>query len=281
MAGISDDIESVAVNRADFEKAFDDVRPAFGVSEDELQDCLSQGIMQYSPFIENILQEGSLIVKQVAGAKTPMFTAVLHGPSGSGKTALAAKIALDSGYPFIKLCSPNNMVGFSEPMKIAHIQKIFEDAYKSPLSVIVIDSIERILAWSSIGPRFENGVLQALMVLLKRLPPKGRRLLCLATTGERSIMQQLDLFAYFDADIAVPTVSGYDELQFIMQQSGAFQGTDLQRSVQELQSVLGERDRVYVGVKRILKGIETARQDPDDMPGRFAQVISKVMVEMG
>ena len=183
MAAISEDIESVAVNRADFERAFDDVRPAFGVSEDELQDCLLQGILHYSPFIDNILEQGSLIVKQVASDRTPMFTTVLHGPSGSGRTALAAKIALDSGYPFVKLCSPNNMVGFNEPMKIAHIQKIFEDAYKSPLSVIVIDNIERILGWSSIGPRFENSVLQTLMILLKKPPPKGRRLLCLATTG--------------------------------------------------------------------------------------------------
>ena len=125
MASINEDIENVAVNRDDFEKAFDEVKPAFGVSEDELQDCLSQGVLHYSPFIDNVLQEGSLIVKQVADERTPVFTALLHGPPGSGKTALAAKIALDSGYPFVKLCSPNNMIGFNEPSKIQHIQKIF------------------------------------------------------------------------------------------------------------------------------------------------------------
>ena len=278
MAQISDDVESVTVKNADFEHAFEEVKPAFGVSEDELQDCLIQGIMQYSPFIDNILQEGSLIVKQVADV-TPLYTAVLHGPPGSGKTALAAKIALDSGYPFVKLLSPNNMVGYNESMKIAHIQRVFEDAYKSPLSVIVIDNIERILSWSSIGPRFENGVLQALMILLKKLPPTGRRLCCLATTGERSIMQQLDVWAYFDSDIAVPTVGSYEELAYVMQESGAFNNSDLQRSIQELQGLTNGSDRVHVGVKRILKGIETAQQDPDDMPGRFASVMAKAMVE--
>jgi vesicle-fusing ATPase len=278
MAAISDDIDTVAVNSADFDKAFEEVRPAFGVSEDELQDCLTQGIMHYSPFVDNILEEGSLIIKQVQDERTPMYTAVLHGPSGCGKTALAAKIALDSGYPFVKLLSPNNMVGFNEPMKISHIQKVFEDAYKSPLSVIVIDNIERILGWSAIGPRFENSVLQALMVLLKKLPPKGRRLLCLGTTAERSVLQQLDLFTYFDADIPVPTVNSYGELAFIMEECGAFSSDDIQRSLGELQST-SRSDKIGVGVKRILKGIETARQDPTDMPGRFASVMVKAIIE--
>jgi len=67
------------------------------------------------------------------------------GPAGSGKTALAATMALGSDYPFIKLISPESMVGFSESGKINELNKIFSDSYKSPISVIVIDSIERIL----------------------------------------------------------------------------------------------------------------------------------------
>ena len=37
------------------------------------------------------------------------------------------------------------MVGFNEAGKINELNKIFSDSYKSPISVIVIDSIERIL----------------------------------------------------------------------------------------------------------------------------------------
>jgi len=92
-----------------------------------------------------------------------------------------------SDFPFIKLVSPENMVGFSEPQKIAQLHKIFSDSYKSPLSVIVVDSIERLLGgslsstlrhmnltpdWNPIGPRFSNGVLQALVVLFGKRPPK-------------------------------------------------------------------------------------------------------------
>ncbi|KAL9122614.1 MAG: hypothetical protein Q9187_000828 [Circinaria calcarea] len=278
MAGVADDVDKVTVNRNDFEHAFDDVKPAFGVSEEELQTCLTGGIIHFSPFIDNILDEGRLIVQQVQQPdSTPLFSAILHGPPGSGKTALAAKMALDSQYPFIKLCSPNNMVGFSEPMKIEYLRKTFDDAYKSPLSVVLIDNIERILEWVPIGPRFSNSVLQALMVLFKKQPPKGRRLLILATTTERSVLQQLDLFTSFDSDIAVPNVSSHEELAHILRRSGAFE--DPERAISELRSLTKSKS-VGVGIKKILLGIETAKQDRD-MVGRFVNVIARAVAQSG
>lgn len=208
---------------------------------------------------------------------TPLFSAILHGPPGSGKTALAAKIALDSDYPLIKLCSPDDMVGFNESMKIEHMRRIFDNAYKSPLGVVLLDNIERIVEWVPIGPRFSNPVLQALMVLLKKNPPEGRRLLILATTGERSVLQQLDLFTAFDSDIAVPNVGSFQELFNIMHESGVFQSPD--RAIAELKE-LSRGDNVGVGIKKILLGIETAKQDRD-MESRFANVVARARAQMG
>jgi len=278
VAGVADDVDKITVNRDDFEHAFDDVKPAFGVSEDEMQRCLRGGIIHFSPSIDNILNEASLIVQQVQEPdSTPLFSAIMHGPPGSGKTALAAKVALDSNYPFIKMISADNMIGFNESMKIEHMRRIFDDAYKSPLSVVLIDNIERIVEWVPIGPRFSNAVLQALMVLLKKEPPKGRRLLVLATTGERSVLQQLDLFTAFDSDIAVPNVSTHTELSHILKHSGGFE--EPERAIRELQE-LTRRETVGVGIKKILMGIETAKQDRD-REGRFANVIARAVAQMG
>ena len=80
--------------------------------------------------------------------RTPLASALLHGPPGSGKTALAATIAQESGFPFIKLVSSENMVGYSESQKVAAISKAFADSYKSPLSIIIVDNIERLLGKS-------------------------------------------------------------------------------------------------------------------------------------
>lgn len=102
-AGVADDVDQLTVNRQDFEQAFEDVKPAFGVSEEDVQRCLRGGIIHFSPFISSILEEGQLLVKQVQEPdSTPIFSTILHGPPGSGKTAMAAKMALDSNYPFVR-----------------------------------------------------------------------------------------------------------------------------------------------------------------------------------
>jgi len=80
---------------------------------------------------------------------TPLVSVLLHGPKGSGKTALAATIAQASEFPFIKLITPDNMVGFSETQKVNAMNKVFADSYKSPLSIVVIDNIERLLGTPS------------------------------------------------------------------------------------------------------------------------------------
>lgn len=114
-----------------------------------------------------------------------LVSILLEGPPNAGKTALAAKLALLSDFPFIKICSPDDMVGFTESAKCLQIRKIFDDAYRSTMSCIVVDNLERLLDYGPIGPRYSNLALQALLVLLKKQPPKGRKLLIVCTSSRR------------------------------------------------------------------------------------------------
>ncbi|KAJ5288011.1 hypothetical protein N7478_003697 [Penicillium angulare] len=278
MASINDDVVNMKVNRGDFHHALDEVKPAFGVSEEELSSRIQYGVIHYSQAINDILQEGELFVKQVGQAEsTPLFSVLLHGPTASGKTALAARIAIDSGFPFIKLISPEDMVGFSEPAKVQHISRIFDSAYKSTTSIVVVDNIERIIDWVPIGPRFSNTVLQALMVFLRKPPTNGRRLLILATTTERALMKQLDIYNSFNSDIMVPNVQSFEELRHVMEQSGAFDAQEIARALEDIGG-LADDGRVSVGIKKVLLGIETAKQDEDKV-GRFVRVINRAIQE--
>lgn len=277
-ATLSDNVNETKVTRADYFLALDEVTPAFGVSEGELQQVVQNGIMHFAPHIDVILRDGQLRVEQVRTSKrTPLVTALLHGPPGSGKTALAATIALSSGFPFIKLISPENMVGMGEAQKIAYVNKVFNDSYKSPLSIIVIDAIEKLVEWVPIGPRFSNPVLQALSVLLGKRPPKDRRLLILATSSNAPMLQDMDLSQAFLANIRVPNITSLRSVDHVLRETGLFAGeNEHQRCLQLLHSAgLGEDDvdgqgatggaapRLNIGIKKLLSEIEMARLDDD------------------
>lgn len=87
------------------------------------------------------------------------------------------------------------------------------------------------------------------------------------------------MFNSFDADIPVPNVSTYEELGYVLRESGVFSEADQGRAIQELRDIT-RSEEVGVGIKKILLAIETARQD-EDMPGRFASVMARAVAERG
>jgi vesicle-fusing ATPase len=52
VAGISDDVENLRVNRSDFLNALEEVHPAFGVSEEELAQVIQNGIIHFDKVID-------------------------------------------------------------------------------------------------------------------------------------------------------------------------------------------------------------------------------------
>jgi vesicle-fusing ATPase len=80
------------------------------------------------------LETVKTFVEQVKKSeRTPLLTCLLEGPSGSGKTALAASIGIDSGFPFIKIVSAENMIGLQESTKCAMISKVTSTTFKSEM----------------------------------------------------------------------------------------------------------------------------------------------------
>lgn len=137
----------IIVRMEHFQMALEEVKPAFGVAEDALAPMLRGQMIDWGSPYQHIVETLQKLVHQVkSSSQTQMLSVLLQGPDGTGKTALAASIAKDSQFPFLKVISPEMFVGFpSDTNKCNEIQKIFEDSYKSPLSMIFIDDIERLL----------------------------------------------------------------------------------------------------------------------------------------
>ncbi|XXG97871.1 hypothetical protein Hte_004185 [Hypoxylon texense] len=275
VTGVSGNPQDVMLTRADFMKALEDVKPAFGISEEELSGAAPYGIIDYSPHIQSILSTGLSFVQAVrTSEKSPLFSILVHGPHGAGKTALAAEIGLKSEFPFVKLIRPID-VGTNEAAKLEYLRRAFSDAYKSALSIVILDSVEKIIDWNPIGPRFSNAVVQYLGAVLETRPPKNRRLLIIATTSQRSMLDQHGVFAW-DREIAVPAVKDHRELQALLTASGKLSGpSDVNEALNELQTLTGTQE-VGIGVKAVFSALETALvRDP--LPISLAEDISAIM----
>merc|ERR1719336_2563671 len=194
-----DAAEKLMIGRADFLHALEnDVKPAFGASQEMLQTFLARGVQVWGSPVQDVLDDGHLLIQQAASQDGPgLVSMLLEGAPNAGKTALAAKLATESGFPFVKICSPDDMVGFTEAAKCMKIAKIFDDAYRSQMSCVLVDSLERLLDYGPIGPRYSNLTLQALLVLLKKNPPKGRRLLVICTTSRKDVLEQMEMLTTF------------------------------------------------------------------------------------
>jgi vesicle-fusing ATPase len=280
IAGISDDVENLRVNREDFMRALDEVHPAFGVSEEELQQVIQNGIIEYDDVVDELQKSGQLFVEQVrTSTRTPLVSILLHGPPGSGKTALGASIAQASKYPFIKLISPDNMVGYSESQKVTAITRVFADSYKSPLSVVVVDNIERLINWTPMGARFSNEILQTLLVLFKRRPPKDRRLLIIATSSLRPMLNDLGLSETFDQELRVPPISSLRAMAHVLQELELFPSDQHCKQAIRMLEEAGFADgddlspKLQIGIKKLLSIVEMARQEPRNVAERLTHAI--------
>ena len=146
-----------------------------------------------------------------------MHSVLLEGQSGSGKTSLAAWMALKCDFPYIKLISPDNYVGYTESGKINSIVKVFDDAYRSSFACIVLDDIERLIEFVDMGPRFSNSILQALLVLIKRLPKKSEnKILIIGTTSCAKLLKDLEVTNSFNLAINVPVLNSREEILEIL-----------------------------------------------------------------
>ncbi|KAF8773661.1 Vesicle-fusing ATPase 2 like protein [Argiope bruennichi] len=214
----------ISITRADFLHALKyDIKPAFGISSEPIERLISQGIINWGQPVADILEDGRLFIQQArGGVSRGLVSVLLEGAPNSGKTALAAKLALNSDFPFVKLCTPEDMVGYSETAKCQLIKNMFDDAYKSQLSCIIVDSIERLIDYSAIGPRYSNLVLQALLVLLKKEPPPGRKLLILCTSSRKQVLEEMDMLSIFTAILRVPYLSSPEDLVSVLLETNTF-----------------------------------------------------------
>jgi vesicle-fusing ATPase len=108
---------------------------------------ITRGIINWGEPIRSLLEYGVILTQQARSGfgnfdyfffkfflfllfithfclRLGLVSVLVEGPPNAGKTALAAQLAKNSDFPFIKICSPDDMVGFSESAKCLQIRKV-------------------------------------------------------------------------------------------------------------------------------------------------------------
>ncbi len=269
-----DAAEKLVVCSKDFEHALaNDVKPAFGASDEVLESFLARGVVNWGEPVQELLDDGALLIQQAASQDGPgLVSILLEGAPNAGKTALAAQLAKASDFPFVKICSPEDMVGFTEQAKCMTIRKIFDDAYRSSLSVVIVDNIERLMDYGPIGPRYSNLTLQALLVLLKKGPPKGKRLLVLCTSSRREVLQQMEMLSAFTEVLHVSNLTRAEHFRAVLTDYGIFSANDVEKIVRKLEGY-----RVSIGVKKLLDLLDMVKQMQPEL--RINKLLNKLEQE--
>jgi vesicle-fusing ATPase len=242
------------VSMNDFEMALKEVKPMFGTDSNELQKNLQFDMVDYGNNYLNLNSKLMSLLDQVRGSSsTSLLTILLDGERGVGKTALACHLALKSEFPYIKVISPELLVSYMENGKVGAITKIFEDAYKSPFSMIILDELERLIEYIKIGPRFSNLVLQTLLVYIKKIPPKkngsNNKLLIIGTTSIPERLEDLELTNAFNVRITINNLKKEDVMNVLNNYEGNHSDKE------KITSLVGE-----VPIKQLLLMLEMSKQ---------------------
>ena len=239
--------EGILVKMDDFLEAISETKPVFG--NDSIK---KSGLIFYNEEFSKLYSSCESQIRFGKSSKN-MISILLRGSPGCGKTSIATNLATSSGFPYVKLISPENFVGYSESAKIACILKVFENAYHSPSSLIVLDDIERLIEYSGIGPRFSNSLYQTLMVLMKRESKDDHKLVLIVTTSiDLNILEMNN----FTSSYIVRRVEDRADIKNIIE-------TIIERPICNSSDLDGFPE--YVPIKRLVTVAEAAKNNVDSL----------------
>jgi hypothetical protein len=123
-------------------------------------------------------------------------------------------VAQHSKVPYIKVVSAEDMIGMSDFTKVRYIQGIFNNAYRSPNSLVIVDEIERILEYVKMGNKFSNPILQCLYICLKKMPEKLENKICIiGTSADKELLRELGLWESFNLKYEVKSLTTPEEIK--------------------------------------------------------------------
>lgn len=141
-----------------------------------------------------------------------------------------------------------------------------------------MDSIEDILEFNPIGPRFDNSVLTAIKTVLRTSPPAGHRLIVLSTTSYQSALNELGMKACFKHHIHVPAITTLSQLSHVL--TATLPKADASEIIAQLKGELEMGRRFSIGINDLLAYVRHAAGDDENVKKCFLDEFEDVMTQI-
>lgn len=276
-----DMLDSIKITKEDFLLAMkNDIKPALGASEDLLKE-LAKRMIIWDPVISSITSELSRIVRSLAtstkiGKQHPYYV-LIKGEPGSGLTTVAANMAAETKFPFIRVYEADMSSDRMESAKVQHLRNMFDDASRSELSCIVIDDLDFILDYCHIGPRYSNTMRSVFMKKKNIRLAEGKRMLVICTCSEEQALVDMRITKVFNAVIKVPSLTQPDHVDRVLTELyDVGESTFTNNLRQDLVEALGSIP-FKMGVKELEQlNSDATEVSPDEKVKTFLQSLHKL-----
>lgn len=250
---ITDETYLEKVNKRHFDKAFLEIKPAFGVDK-KFEQLKITNFALYDEKLKQIISNFEELVTQFKPSPDIHHLQFLFcGERGVGKTSLATYLAELSGAKCIKMLTPEMLLGLSIEKQLSLIEDTFLDVARADFSVLILDDLENLVGADADLQGYSNSLRLKFQSMLKNPPNTTNKCIIIATGTCKAFLARLKLDFLFQESAELKKVDlhyGAEEtLSFICDALGYSYTTSFPRT---LDIEISIRDLVYQLQKSIV-----------------------------
>jgi vesicle-fusing ATPase len=196
------------LTQQDFLDAIDDVPTIFGRISDEINFITTNPFIMWNEELDRTKQLIMMSIETLKHGNIASF--LVTGPTGIGKTKFLSHVAKELNIACVKMISPESL------LRVGNIQNYLTDTIdtcqKADISILFLDSFERIVKWSKLGYRYDNDALQVLKSLLRITQKPNKKMIIFCTANDTEVLQNLEIYDMFDSKFEYPDQISFDEI---------------------------------------------------------------------
>lgn len=178
------DYEKIIITQEDVVKSLNEITPAFGTKSKIISIISSKAFSLENEEYNNVYENICNLNYEMGKVNSVM----IKGKNYSGKTTMACHIAQYIESSCIKFINAESLIGSK---KDSMLYEIISDCSKSTKSTIILDSIEKIIEFSSYNRFYNNSILQIIYILLDKVIEQDRKINVIMTSSNPTLMENL------------------------------------------------------------------------------------------